>query len=185
MSMHPRRIGQYELQEVISAENVTEVWEAFDTQLQRPVAIKLLHANLQEDSTFVERFEREARLIARLHHPNIVEVHDFQIAPEEADGTTAYMVMDYIEGQTLARYIAGTSKLGNVPPPTVIVQLFASICLAVYYAHQNGIVHRDLKPANILLDGHNTTNNPIGEPLLTDFGVARLLGVAAGALTNA
>ena len=185
MSTNPRRIGQYELQEQLSQGNATEVWKAFDAQLHRHVAIKLLHANLQEDSTFVARFEREARFIAALHHPNIVQVHDFQIAPEEADSATAYMVMEYIEGQTLARYIDGTSKLGNIPHPTVIAQFFASICLAVNYAHQNGMVHRDLKPANILLDAHNTTNNPVGEPILTDFGVARLLGVAAGTFTNA
>jgi serine/threonine protein kinase len=185
MSTHPRRIGQYELQEQLSGGGTTEVWKAFDVQLHRHVAIKLLHANLQEDSNFVARFEREARFIAALHHPNIVQVHDFQIAPEEADGATAYMVMEYIEGQTLARYIDSTSKLGNIPHPTVIVQFFASICLAVHYAHQNGMIHRDLKPANILLDAHNTTNNPVGEPILTDFGVAKLLGVAAGTFTNA
>src|SRR5579859_4113909 len=107
MSTHPRRIGQYELQEQIAQGNATEVWEAFDVQLDRPVAIKLLHANLQEDSNFVARFEREARFIAALHHPNIVQVHDFQIASNEADGLTAYMVMEYVEGQTLARYIEG------------------------------------------------------------------------------
>jgi serine/threonine protein kinase len=184
MSASSRRIGQYELQEQLGRGSVAEVWKAFDVQLHRHVAIKLLHANLQEDTNFVVRFEREARFIASLHHPNIVQVHDFQIASEDVDGTTAYMVMEYIEGQTLARYIDGTSKLGNIPHPTVIVQFFTSICLAVHYAHQKGMIHRDLKPANILLDTHNTTNNPIGEPILTDFGVARLLGVAAGTFTN-
>jgi eukaryotic-like serine/threonine-protein kinase len=184
MSTQPRRIEQYELQEQLGHGNVTEVWKAFDVQLHRHVAIKLLHANLQEDSTFLTRFEREARFIAALHHPNIVHVHDFQTVSEDAGGPTAYMVMEYIEGQTLAHYIESTSKVGNIPPPTVIVQFFTSICLAVHYAHQNGMIHRDLKPANILLDAHNTTNNPVGEPILTDFGVAKLLGVAAGTFTN-
>lgn len=185
MTTQPRRIGQYELQEQLAQGNATEVWKAFDVQLHRHVAIKLLHANLQEDSDFIARFEREARFIAALHHPNIVQVHDFQIVPEEAGGATAYMVMEYVEGQTLSRYIDETSKLGNIPHPTVIVQFFTSICLAVHYAHQNGMIHRDLKPANILLDVHNTTNNPIGEPILTDFGVAKLLGVASSTFTNA
>lgn len=185
MTTHPRRIGQYELKEQIAQGNATEVWKAFDGQLHRDVAIKLLHANLQEDSTFVARFEREARFIAALHHPNIVNIHDFRISSDEADGTTAYMVMEYIEGQTLDRYLDTTSRRGNIPHPTVIVEFFTSICLAVNYAHQNGMIHRDLKPANILLDVHNTTNNPVGEPILTDFGVAKLLGVAAGTFTNA
>ena len=185
MSTQPRRLGQYELQEQLGRGNATEVWKAFDVQLHRHVAIKLLHASLQEDSTFIARFEREARLIASLYHPNIVRVHDFHIASEEVDGpTTAYMVMEYVEGQTLARYIDGTSKLGNIPHPTIIVQFFASICLAVHYAHQNGMIHRDLKPTNILLDVRNTRNNPVGEPILTDFGVAKLLGVATSTLTN-
>ncbi len=184
MSTSSRRIAQYELQEQLGHGSVAEVWKAFDVQLHRHVALKLLHANLQEDPNFVARFEREARLIASLHHPNIVQVHDFQIASEDADATTAYMVMDYIEGQTLARYIDSTSKVGNIPHPTVIVQFFTSICLAVHYAHQHGMIHRDLKPANILLDTRNTTNNPVGEPILTDFGVAKLLGVAAGTFTN-
>jgi serine/threonine protein kinase len=184
MSTQSRRIGQYELQEQLGYGNVTELWKAFDVQLHRHVAIKLLHANLQEDSTFVTRFEREARFIAALHHPNIVRLHDFQAVSEDTDGPTAYMVMEYIEGQTLAHYIESTSKVGNIPHPTVIVQFFTSICLAVHYAHQNGMIHRDLKPANILLDAHNTTNNPVGEPILTDFGVAKLLGVAAGTFTN-
>jgi eukaryotic-like serine/threonine-protein kinase len=184
MNTNSRRIGQYELQEQLGSGNVSEVWKAFDVQLQRYVAIKLLHANLQEDSNFVARFEREARLIASLYHPNIVRVHDFQLASEDTDGTTAYMVMEYVEGQTLADYIESTSKVGNIPHPTVIVQFFASICLAVHYAHENGMIHRDLKPANILLDTRNKTNNPVGEPILTDFGVAKLLGVAAGTFTN-
>lgn len=184
MTNQPRRIGQYELQEQLGHGNVAEVWKAFDVQLHRFVAIKLLHANLQEDATFVTRFEREARLIAALHHPNIVHVHDFQTVSDDANGPTAYMVMEYIEGQTLARYIESTSKVGNIPHPTVIVEFFTSICLAVHYAHQNGMIHRDLKPANILLDTHNTRNNPVGEPILTDFGVAKVLGVMAGTFTN-
>ncbi|HEY7418720.1 MAG TPA: serine/threonine-protein kinase, partial [Ktedonobacteraceae bacterium] len=185
MSMRPRHLRQHELQEQLGYGSMAEVWKAFDVQLHRHVAIKLLHANLQEDAHFVERFEREAQLIAALHHPNIVRVHDFHIASEETDGTAAYMVMEYIEGQTLDHYMNGTSRLGNIPHPSVLAQFFASICLAVNYAHQNGIIHRDLKPANILLDMHNTTNNPVGEPILTDFGIAKLLGVSSDTFTNA
>src|SRR5439155_1536626 len=183
MSTRPRRLGKYELQERLGLGGMAEVWKALDTQLQRYVAIKLLHANLKEDPHFIARFEREAQLIASLHHPNIVQIHDFQIASSEEEGTIAYMVMDYVEGQTLADYIRRTSGLGNVPSPPEIVQLFTSIGLAVDYAHQQGMIHRDLKPANILLDKHNTTRNYMGEPILTDFGLARLLKSPAITLT--
>src|SRR5437763_2082697 len=149
MSTRPRRLGKYELQERLGSGGMAEVWKALDTQLQRYVAIKLLHANLKEDPHFIVRFEREAQLIASLHHPNIVQIHDFHIATSGEEGTIAYMVMDYVEGQTLANYIHSTSYRGKLPSPTEILQLFMSISLAVDYAHQQGMIHRDLKPANI------------------------------------
>ncbi len=185
MSTSPRRLGKYELQEQLGSGVMAEVWKALDTHLQRLVAIKLLHANLQEDPHFIIRFEREAQLIASLHHPNIVQVHDFQVASSQEQGTIAYMVMDYIEGQTLADYIHATSAQRNFPSPTEVVQLFTPICLAVDYAHQQNVIHRDLKPANILLDKRNTTHNLMGEPILTDFGLAKLLGASPGTLTAA
>src|SRR5947207_10948956 len=117
MSTSPRRLGKYELQEELGHGGMAEVWKALDTQLQRYVAIKLLHANLKEDPHFIVRFEREAQLIASLHHPNIVQIHDFQIASSEQEGTLAYMVMDYVEGETLANYIHSTSYRGNLPSP--------------------------------------------------------------------
>ena len=183
MSTSPRRLGKYELQEQLGHDGMAEVWKALDTHLQRYVAIKLLHANLKEDPHFITRFEREAQLIASLHHPNIIQIHDFQIASSEEEGTIVYMVMDYVEGQTLADYIHRTSGRGNVPSPIEIVQLFTSVGLAVDYAHQQGMIHRDLKPANILLDKQNTARNPMGEPILTDFGLARLLGSPNATLT--
>jgi eukaryotic-like serine/threonine-protein kinase len=185
MSTEPRRrLGKYELQERLGHGGMAEVWKALDTQLQRYVAIKLLHANLQADPEFVKRFQHEAQAIASLRHPNIVQIHDFQVSqPSGSDSPTAYMVMAYIEGQTLAHYIANTSARGRIPSPVEIVNLFTSISLAVDYAHQKGMIHRDIKPANILLDQHNTARNPMGEPILTDFGLAKLLGVSAGALT--
>lgn len=185
MSTEPlKRLGKYELRERLGHGGMAEVWKAFDTQLQRYVAIKMLHTRLLEDPNFVARFELEAQLIASLHHPNIVQIHDFQVSrPPESPGTIAYMVMAYIEGETLASYIGHTSAQGKIPSPTEIVNLFTSISLAVDYAHQKGMVHRDIKPANILLDKRNTTRNPMGEPILTDFGLAKLLGVSASTFT--
>ncbi len=184
MSTNARRLGKYELQAQLGHGGMAEVWKAFDIQLHRYVAIKILHANLQEDPSFVSRFEHEAQLIASLHHPNIVQLHDFQIASQEANTTTAYMVMDYVEGETLGQYIEKTSKQGNIPYPAEIVQIFTYIGLAVDYAHQKGVIHRDLKPANILLDKLNTTHTAAGEPILTDFGVAKLMGTSGNTLAG-
>jgi serine/threonine protein kinase len=189
MSTTPKRLGKYELLERLGHGGVAEVWKAFDTQLQRFVAIKLLHPDLRDDPNFVERFRREAQLIASLHHPNIVQIHDFQIYQPEGDqqeeGTPiAYMVMDYVEGQTLANYIHNTSSKGSFPSPEEIVNLFTSISLAIDYAHKKGMIHRDIKPANILLDQRNTGHNPMGEPILTDFGVARMLSATSNTLSG-
>src|SRR5579859_2547661 len=181
-----RRLGKYELRGQLGHGGMAEVWKAYDTQLQRYVAIKLLHANFQADPNFVSRFQQEAQVIASLRHPNIVQIHDFQVSqPPESSVPTPYMVMDYIEDETLAHYIAHTSARGKIPSPVEIVNLFTSISLAIDYAHQKGMIHRDIKPANILLDKHNTAHNSMGEPILTDFGLAKLLGVTAGAITAA
>src|SRR5438067_4949218 len=184
MSTHPRRFGKYELQERLGQDGMAEVWKALDEQLQRYVAIKLLHANLKEDPNFITRFEREAQLIASLHHPNIVQIHDFQVSrPPESETPIAYMVMDYVERGTLEDYISSTSARGKIPSPAQIVHLFTSISLAIDYAHQQGMIHRDIKPANILLDKHNTTRNPTGEPILTDFCLAKLMAASAATFT--
>ncbi len=184
-SSNPQRIGKYELRERLGRGGMAEVWKAFDSQLERYVAIKILHTDLQADPEFVTRFTREARVIASLHHPNIVQVHDFQVIhPPETSAPLAYMVMDYVEGQTLADYIRSTSRIGKFPSPADIVQLFASISRAIDYAHQQGMIHRDIKPANILLDKRHKTHNPMGEPVLTDFGIAKLLGVSTGTVSG-
>ncbi len=180
MSTDHRRLDRYELQERLGRGGMAEVWRAFDTQLQRHVAIKILHADLQNDPSFISRFEREAQLIASLHHPNIVQIFDFRAARSpQGDETIAYMVMDYVEGTTLAHYLHATSRVGRFPAQADIVQLFVPICQAVDYAHQKGMIHRDIKPANILLDRRDPSNRRIGEPILSDFGIAKLLANSA------
>jgi serine/threonine protein kinase len=207
MKIEPQYLGKYELQERLGRGGMGEVWKAFDPQLRRYVAIKVLNADLREEPDFVARFTHEAQLVASLHHPNIVQIHDFQFTetPENAGHTVpqtasnkgsphpstprsplqsiAYMVMDYVEGTTLADYIYSTSRKGQFPSAVEIVHLFTSISLAIDYAHRQGMVHRDIKPANILLDKRNTTRNPMGEPVLTDFGIAKLQGKATLAAT--
>ncbi len=94
------------------------------------------------------------------------------------------MVMDYVEGQTLAQYIRSTSQAGQFPSPLEIVHLFTSISKAIDYAHQHGMIYRDIKPANILLDKRNTTLNPMGEPVLTDFGIAKLIDASSSTMSG-
>src|SRR5437867_1232995 len=125
MSTAPRRIGKYELQQRLGRGGMAEVWKALDTQLQRIVAIKFLRADLRTDSTFMNRFVREAQAIASLRHSNIVQIHDFQTSTE-TDGPI-YMVMNYIEGPTLAEYIRDTSRMSKFPAFADILHLFAAI----------------------------------------------------------
>src|SRR5260370_8825331 len=152
-----KRLGKYELQQRLGQGGMAEVWKALDTQLQRYVAIKVLHANLQEDPNFITRFNQEPQLIPSLHHPNTSHIHDFQVSrPPESPSTIAYMVMAYIEGQTLADYIGSTSARGKIPSPTEIVNLFTSTSLAPDRPHQQRIIHRQSKP-DITSQGHHTT----------------------------
>jgi serine/threonine protein kinase len=180
MSTQQHRLDRYELQQRLGYGGMAEVWKAFDSQLHRYVAIKLLHADLQSDPDFVGRFEREAQLIASLHHPNIVHIYDFRVTqvPETGE-TTAYMVMEYVAGQTLAHYLQATARAGKYLTPANLVQLFTPMCLAIDYAHQQRMLHRDIKPSNILLDKRDPSKLPMGEPILSDFGIARLLNTSA------
>lgn len=185
MSTHPHHLDKYELMELLGRGGMAEVWKAYHPQLQRYVAIKLLHADLQNDPDFLHRFVREARLIAALHHPNIVQVYDFQTTtlPDNSN-PIAYMVMKYIEGQTLAKYMRNTSYQGRYPSSEHLLQIFAALGRAIDYAHAHNMIHRDIKPANILLDKQDTTHLPDGEPILSDFGIARLLGAVTGTISH-
>ena len=183
MHIRPGLFGKYELQEPLGRGGMAEVWKAFDPRLRRYVAIKFLQAALQSDPTFVTRFVREARAVASLRHPNIVQIYDFETPAQDSEDVPAYMVMDYIEGPTLAGYLRDTSSAHKFPSATEMVSLFLSISDAIDYAHQRGLLHRDIKPANILLDQRHTTRNPMGEPMLTDFGIVKMLGSVADTLT--
>src|SRR5437763_6301745 len=184
-----QHLGKYELRERLGHGRMTELWKAYDSQLQRPVAIRILHADLQDDPDFLARFESQARIIASLYHPNIVQIHDFQIShtpgSEHAD---IYIVMDYIEGQTLAEYINNTSRIGRFPAAPAIVKLFSSICQAVDYAHQQGMLHLDIHTGNILLYKKASSNSgalsDVGEPIFINLGIAQLLSTNISMLSG-
>ena len=191
MSTRSQRLGKYELHERLGYGGMAEVWKAYDTQLRRFVAIKILHPDLRADPQFITRFKREAQLVASLHHPNIVSIYDFRTIffPPESEHKTACMVMDYVEGQTLEDYMHLTSHKGTLPSTDEILHIFRPICDAIDYAHHEGMIHRDIKPANILLDkrvskGSRRLQNSIGEPVLSDFGIAKLMGTSDSTLTG-
>ena len=181
----PQSLGKYELRERLGRGGMAEVWKAYDPQLKRYVAIKYVQANLRADPAFATRFVREAQAVASLRHPNIVRIYDFETSTLDSDESMAYMVMDYVEGQTLADYVRSNASAHQLPSASEIVHLFTPLAAAIGYAHQHGIIHRDIKPANILLDKHNTSHNPMGEPILSDFGIVKMLGTSTGTLTNA
>jgi eukaryotic-like serine/threonine-protein kinase len=185
MSTNPGRIDKYELRERLGQSSMSEVWKAFDTQAQRYIAIKFLHPNLPADPDFVTRFTREAQIITSLHHPNIVQYYGFSTTQlPGAASATPYLVMDYVESGNLASYMSNTSRERKLLPIGDIVRLFTSIGMAVDYAYQHSVVHGNIKPANILLDKRHTSRNAMGEPVVTDFGVAGLLRVTAGSASG-
>jgi len=137
---------------------MAEVFRGFDPSLDRTVAIKVLVHPFDRDAGFVARFRREAQAAARLNHPNIVGVYD-----AGADGDTQYIVMEYIEGRTLASFLAG----GGLPTATQAVELAEKVASALQAAHEHGIIHRDIKPANVMV-------TRAGAVKVMDFGIARV-----------
>ncbi|HFE66223.1 MAG TPA: hypothetical protein ENJ93_03085, partial [Chloroflexi bacterium] len=128
------------------------------------VAIKIIHSHLSENPEFVRRFEQEAAAVAQLRHPNIMQVHDF-----DHDGVTYYIVFEYIPGQSLNQKLQDLRAADQIMPLDEVIHIMTPLCNAVSYAHGQGMVHRDLKPSNVII-------NPAGQPVLLDFGIAKILG---------
>jgi serine/threonine protein kinase len=174
-----QRIGKYELRERLRQDKIAEIWKAFDGQSQHYVVLKLLHAHLQNDPSFLKRFGSVAKKIKSLHHPNLLQVYDIQISyPSQTGNATSYIVMDYIEGQTLADYIHGTSRLGNFPTISEIIYILTTIASALDYAHQQGLSYCNVRPTNIVLDKRNTSRLPVGEPTLINYEIPTLLSTS-------
>ncbi len=149
---------QLELLELLGQGGMGAVYKARQPRLNRFVALKLLSGGTQADPQFTERFEREARTLASLNHPNIVAVYDFG----DAQGNF-YLLMEFVNGLTLRRFY----ETGR-PSTLEALDFVSKICDALKYAHERGIVHRDIKPENILIDQQ-------GHVKIADFGIAKIL----------
>ncbi len=158
-------LGKYQLIERLGRGGMADVYKGYQPGLDRYVAVKVLHPHLSEDPDFITRFRREAKSVANLRHPHIVQVFDFDI-----QGENYYMVMEYVEGgKTLKQLLQELAAKNERLPLDRTLDIVARLADALAYAHGLGMVHRDIKPANVLLPG-------LERPVLSDFGIARLLG---------
>ncbi len=161
MSLAGRQLGRYRLLELLGTGGMSVVYRGLDTALQREVAVKVLHPHLLvQKSDGRRRLEREARAVARLHHPNIVEVFDVADSAME----DAFLVTELVRGKTLRAFV----ETERCWPPELAAVVLQQIALALAHAHQAGVVHRDLKPENVML-------REDGVLKLMDFGIARVL----------
>lgn len=166
---HPSRIGKYPIADVLGEGAMGVVYRAEDPVIGRPVAIKTVHKRLLADEAgadFAARFRNEARSAGRLLHPNIVTVYEYG-----EDEDSAYLVMEYVEGRTLAQLL----QADPLPPEGQLLRWMDQLLDALECAHRHGVWHRDVKPANLIVA-------PDGTLKVTDFGIAR---IASSALTQA
>lgn len=161
---------RYTIESLLGRGGMSSVYRAADKNLKRDVALKIIHPHLTKDPKFVQQFEQEATAVAQLRHQNIVRVYD--IKREEG---LYYIVMEYIPGETLAQKLAALQQAEMRLPLTEATRIAINLCDAVDYAHQRRMIHRDIKPANVMI-------NLLGEPILMDFGIARLVGQPLTAL---
>lgn len=165
--------NRYQIQEILGQGGMSAVYKALDPNLQRVVAIKMIHSHLSEDPKFISRFEEEARSVAQLRHPNITQVFDFN-----HDGDTYYMVQEFVPGETLQERLRRLNRAGRRMPLTETIRFTMDICSAMGYAHERGMIHRDIKPANIMLDVQ-------GKAILMDFGIVKIAGGSSHTTTGA
>lgn len=155
-----RVVQQYRLESLLGEGGMGTVFLATDTQLERPVAVKMLHPHLLSQGPFMERFRHEALILARLNHPNIAVLYSLL-----REGTDHFMVMEYVEGKNLESLI----RTGGALAPATAAEIVRQGLEGLFHAHRKGVLHRDLKPANLML-------TPEGLIKLMDFGIARVAG---------
>ena len=150
-------VGPYRIMEKLGRGGMATVYKAYHANLDRYVALKVLHPAFLEDPNFLARFQREARLVAKLEHPNIVPVYDFADHEEQP-----YLVMKYIEGETLKAHL----NRGRLEPDE-IWKVVEAVGAGLGYAHKQGVLHRDIKPSNVIMAKDDRA-------YLADFGLARI-----------
>jgi serine/threonine-protein kinase len=160
MTVVGQHIGRYRILEQVGSGGMSVVYRGLDTALEREVAVKVLHPHLARKEDSRRRLTREAKAVAKLQHPNILEVFDFAAADEE----DAYIVTEYIHGQTLAEYCARRP----FDPPELGAMVIHQVACALAHAHDAGVIHRDLKPENVMIRNDGVIK-------LTDFGIAKVI----------
>ena len=163
--MSPEMISdRYRIEDRLGSGGMSSVYRATDTTLQRTVAVKILAEHLSDDERFVARFRREALAVAKLVHPNIVQVYDTGI-----DSSRHYIVMEYVKGKSGAQLLQAKGKID----PGISVQVGVQACAGLEYAHRHGIIHRDVKPGNLMVIGGPAGGGGEMSVKLADFGIAR------------
>lgn len=160
--------GRYRVESRIAVGGMATVYRALDTRLDRLLALKVMHPALSAEPGFVERFIREAKTVARLDHPNVVQVYD-----QGADGTYVYLAMEYIAGCTLRDVLRDRGAL----PPRAALDILEPVLAALGAAHRAGLVHRDMKPENVLIGDD-------GRVKVADFGLVRIAGTHTNTSTS-
>lgn len=175
-----KTIGKVKIEKYLARGGMAEVYFGTHLSLDRPVAVKVLHSYIEQDPTLMARFQREAKVVAGLRHPNIVQIFDF----DTVEGHP-YIVMEYLKGPTLATYLRGLHARNERIPSHQVARLLKVITAALDYAHGQGVSHRDIKPGNIMLHGR-ADEIPLDKPLtndveaiLTDFGLVRIENAAS------
>ncbi len=163
-SLEGQTLGKYRILEPLGSGGMARVYRAYHPLLDRYVAVKVLRSDLVEEAEFSARFRREAQSVANLRHPNLIQVFDFDMQDE-----VSYMVMELMEGDTLKARMNDYRTRGQTLPTGEMVRILLDALAGLGYAHSAGMIHRDIKPANILLSGR-------GQAVLTDFGIAQIVG---------
>lgn len=161
-------LGKYQLLNPLGRGGMARVYRAYHPQLDRYVAIKVLRSDLVDTGDFLARFQREARAVANLRHPHIVQVYDFDVA-ELGEDTLYYMVMELLEGDSLKSRLQAYRARNARMPLEESLRVLLDVLQGLEYAHGEGVIHRDIKPANILLSRR-------GQAVLGDFGIAQIVG---------
>src|SRR4026208_251336 len=180
-----KTIGNVRIEKLLARGGMAEVYLGSHLNLERPVAVKLLHSYIEEEPLLIERFRREAKVVAGLRHPNIVQVFDF----DTVDGHP-YIVMEYLSGPTLATYLRNLHQQNQRIPTHQVARLLKGLTAALDYAHELGVIHRDIKPGNILLhskSGEIPVDTPLNkdvDAVLTDFGLVRITHSATQTATG-